>query len=1145
MFKFDQAATTSLISAAQKQTSDQEISRSYTAVKKSYRIDIPKQSAENYTNLLAQLKSKTGLPEAEKTLYGEGTLSLAEQELKKEWDKSLKPLFTLKHGTKNAFEFDVMKSTGQLEAESLAHNNSRTTRNPLKHNSFFVLGLGKNHPTPAFTGGNTEIIGVELGKVSPEQAQPFDGMWISGHLEDYVTSRNYHPVSFAGTQRAILFDKDSFSKTIVYTRPDGTVIKRNIAYKDEIFAVQNSLDEFFDALFYQFILELRYLGPEFHQFVVANCQKTEWMVAIFNQIFQSWIYPEVKLPRPLPLTAPNVWRSKGDVLYYNKVLAYFKAAEKGDCEALEKLLAQGIPVDLLDTDNQTALFHAMNRNQLAAALFLLQKGADPSALFHGSLFGFKPGFFDLKLFDLLLKGTPHTTVPTIRHHVDLNLTKAFKLELIRAAFEKSQGLAHFQYLIKNGLALLPDFPIIALAYRHGGKETVTALMAQHSQSINIPLAGGKTALMLAAEKGDTESCRLLLDNHANPNISLQDDDFDKHAGWTAAHFAAKKGHLEVMQLLQERGANLDAVDEHGDTPFAIVQQVITGGIELYCEEEHISTSLKATYDAASHYGSAESAAGQLNFQLGLHISRWKTYEQKMTALRDFLLILVINRNPIAKTPLQTCTSKSISSAALITGTIKGEPHVVLIKRADEYGQVYGFLMGPGGHKDKTDASTEHTARREMKEEIDLTLPAEHPLSLKYSFQNITDDRCWHQIDFYHCDLGSALESTTFEAGDDAGEVSIVPWSQVTRQGNGFYYKGQRIQQSNALLLEAMIRQQNVDAAALEKTLKIEQYGQDQLVQALQDNNLQGIDDVCEQGFDLSKTHVLTAVCKMGNRPLAERLLAKGALVNKVYRDRLGIGFSTPLVGAILERHFDLARYLIEQHGADINIYINGYSPLMLACLSRDDTFINYLLDRGAILEQGIGSAAMMMAMLNDNEPLVRRLLASGKIELNKPATLPGNLGSSSQFPLWVAARDCLSEKYVRLLLDNGANPLVTPVSPHTLSRALDTELASVEGALLSLARSRDNSFLSLMLKPKESKEELEKKKQKLTAIRNIMLEAENKAAEKFNDVVAKKEQANKAFLDRLTDAIYHPTPGQNDDEVLQDITQQLRSLVRP
>ena len=75
--------------------------------------------------------------------------------------------------------------------------------------------------------------------------------------------------------------------------------------------------------------------------------------------------------------------------------------------------------------------------------------------------------------------------------------------------------------------------------------------------------------MEAAEKGRTDAVRrMLVDGGADAGATDED-------GWTALHFAAGDGGVDLIELLLEKGLKADARAKDGATP-----------IELAEEEEH-------------------------------------------------------------------------------------------------------------------------------------------------------------------------------------------------------------------------------------------------------------------------------------------------------------------------------------------------------------------------------------------------------------------------------------------------------------------------------------------------------------------------------------------------------------------------------
>jgi ankyrin repeat protein len=90
------------------------------------------------------------------------------------------------------------------------------------------------------------------------------------------------------------------------------------------------------------------------------------------------------------------------------------------------------------------------------------------------------------------------------------------------------------------------------------KDGVTALMA----AAGVGLADDR---MPAEAKGALEAVKMLIEMGSDVNQVSQD------CGWTALHGAAYIGADDIIQLLVQKGANLNVKDEMGQTPLTIAE----------------------------------------------------------------------------------------------------------------------------------------------------------------------------------------------------------------------------------------------------------------------------------------------------------------------------------------------------------------------------------------------------------------------------------------------------------------------------------------------------------------------------------------------------------------------------------------------
>jgi ankyrin repeat protein len=141
-------------------------------------------------------------------------------------------------------------------------------------------------------------------------------------------------------------------------------------------------------------------------------------------------------------------------------------------------------------------------------------------------------------------------------------------------------------------------PLVLAAWR--GRLGVVTLLIERGANINATGAWGCTALHTAAEQGNEEVVALLLDKGAQANSRDQRgrtplmpaccwghlglvkmlvqhighpglDEKELLDGWTALHYAARDGRVEVVRCLLLAGADPTITDDEGRTPRALAK----------------------------------------------------------------------------------------------------------------------------------------------------------------------------------------------------------------------------------------------------------------------------------------------------------------------------------------------------------------------------------------------------------------------------------------------------------------------------------------------------------------------------------------------------------------------------------------------
>ena len=105
-------------------------------------------------------------------------------------------------------------------------------------------------------------------------------------------------------------------------------------------------------------------------------------------------------------------------------------------------------------------------------------------------------------------------------------------------------------------------PGLTAAMQARSVKVARVLLEQPGIDVNALNPAGESALMLAALKGELAGAELLLGRGAAVSM----------AGWSPIHYAATGPEPQLVKLLLDRGADIDAASPNGTTPLMMAAQ---------------------------------------------------------------------------------------------------------------------------------------------------------------------------------------------------------------------------------------------------------------------------------------------------------------------------------------------------------------------------------------------------------------------------------------------------------------------------------------------------------------------------------------------------------------------------------------------
>ena len=191
-------------------------------------------------------------------------------------------------------------------------------------------------------------------------------------------------------------------------------------------------------------------------------------------------------------------------------------------------------------------------------------------------------------------------VPAAHHHADENGMTALHWEAKKDCLDVVKSLvdAGADIEAKDGMGRSP----LLVACENGNIAKVKMLV-EAGASVRATDYKKQTCLTLAAHHGHTETVRYLV---GLPEVEVNQKAMNKH---TALHSALLEGHPDVVQLLIDAGADIEARNNFGRSPLlvasskgklSIVKLLVKAGAEL-CATDYRDTCLTL----AAGYGRTE------------------------------------------------------------------------------------------------------------------------------------------------------------------------------------------------------------------------------------------------------------------------------------------------------------------------------------------------------------------------------------------------------------------------------------------------------------------------------------------------------------------------------------------------------------
>jgi ankyrin len=234
------------------------------------------------------------------------------------------------------------------------------------------------------------------------------------------------------------------------------------------------------------------------------------------------------------------------------------AAREGDLESAKLLLDAGAPINQVTEYGWTPLLTAVNNRNYQLAKLLLERGADPNIANKG---GWTPLY--LATDNRNIEGGDYPVPKADLDHLDI----------IRLLLEKgadpnrrvkdntlTRTIFTMQWFFEDGAtafvraAQSSDTELMRLLLKYGADPRAATVLGDNALTVSGGIGWVEGVTYERSAKENFEAMKMLLDLGLDPNWA-------NNEGRTALMGAAMKGRTDVIQLLVDRGATLDARDK--------------------------------------------------------------------------------------------------------------------------------------------------------------------------------------------------------------------------------------------------------------------------------------------------------------------------------------------------------------------------------------------------------------------------------------------------------------------------------------------------------------------------------------------------------------------------------------------------------